>query len=68
MTDPTAVTTRSRRPDGLTLVTGLLTLVLAVFAFVGDVPAVDLRWVLAAGAALVGLTLLVSSVRGRRGR
>ncbi len=55
-----------RRPDALTLVTGLLALVTAVFAFVGEVPALDVRWVLAAGAALVGLTLLVSSVRGRR--
>lgn len=65
MTDPT--TTRPRqRPDGLMLVTGLLALVVSVFAFVGDVPAVDLRWVLAGGAALVGLALLVSSVRGRR--
>lgn len=55
-----------RRPDALTLVTGLLALVTAVFAFVGEVPALDVRWVLAAGAALVGLTLLVSSVRGHR--
>jgi hypothetical protein len=50
----------------LTLVTGLLALVTAVFAFVGEVPALDVRWVLARGAALVGLTLLVSSVRGHR--
>ncbi len=66
MTPPPPRAPRTRRPDGLMLVTGLLALVLAVFAFIGDVPAVDLRWVLAAGAALVGLTLLVSSVRGRR--
>lgn len=56
----------TRRPEPLTLVTGLLAIVLAVFAFVGELPPVDVRWVLAGGAAAMGLVLLVSSVRGRR--
>ncbi len=56
----------TRRPEPLTLVTGLLALTLAVFAFLGELPPIDVRWVLAGGAALLGLALLVSSVRGRR--
>lgn len=56
----------TRRADPLMLVTGLLALTLAVFAFVGELPPIDLRWVLAGGAAALGLALLVSSVRGRR--
>ncbi len=55
-----------RRPELLTLVTGVLTLLLAVAAFVGELPPVDIRWVLAAGAAALGLALLVPNVRGRR--
>ena len=58
--------TGRRRPQPMTLVVGLFAIVLAVFAFVGELPAVDPRWVLAAGAAALGLVLLVSSVRGRR--
>lgn len=61
MADPAKV-----RPDLLTLVTGLLALALSVAAFVGDVPAIDPRWLLAGGAAVLGLVLLVGSVRGRR--
>lgn len=59
-------TTRRRRPQALTLVTGLLALVLSVFAFVGELPPVDVRWVFAGGAAVLGLALLIGSVRGRR--
>ncbi|MBC8093267.1 MAG: hypothetical protein H7Y15_15270 [Pseudonocardia sp.] len=55
-----------RRPELMTLVTGLLTLLLSVAAFVDWLPAIDVRWVLAAGAAVVGLALLVGAVRGRR--
>jgi hypothetical protein len=61
---------RRRGPDPLTLLVGLATLAMAVFAFVGDVPDLsgfDPRWLLAGGAALVGLMLLVGSLRGRRG-
>lgn len=61
-------TTTRHRPQALTLVTGLAALLLSVFAFVGELPPVDLRWVLAVGAATLGLTLLVGSVRRRRER
>lgn len=60
---------RRRGPDVVTLLVGLLTLGMATSAFVGDVPDLsgfDPRWLLAAGAAIVGLMLLVGSLRGRR--
>jgi hypothetical protein len=59
---------RRRGPDPLTLFVGLATLAMAVFAFVGEVPDLsgfDPRWLLAGGAALVGLMLLIGSLRGR---
>jgi hypothetical protein len=64
--------TRPRRtgPDPLALLVGVATLAMAVFAFVGELPdlsGVDPRWLLAGGAALVGLVLLVGSLRGRSG-
>jgi hypothetical protein len=61
---------RRRGPDVLTLFVGLATLVMAVFAFVGELPDLsgfDPRWLLASGAALVGLVLLVNSLRSRTG-
>lgn len=67
--DPAPVA-RRRGPDPLALAVGLATLAMAVFAFVGELPdlsGVDPRWALAGGAALVGLVLLVSSLRGRSG-
>lgn len=60
------IETSRRRPQALTLVTGLAALLLSVFAFVGELPPVDVRWVLAGGAAALGLVLLVGNVRGRR--
>jgi hypothetical protein len=66
---PPAEPTRHRRgPDPLALLVGLATLAMAVFAFVGDLPDLsgfDPRWLLAGGAAVVGLVLLVGSLRGR---
>jgi hypothetical protein len=58
---------RRRGPDPLALLVGLATLAMAVFAFVGDLPdlSFDPRWLLAGGAAVVGLFLLVGSLRGR---
>jgi hypothetical protein len=67
--DPAPVA-RRRGPDPLALLVGLATLAMAVFAFVGELPdlsGVDPRWLLAGGAALVGLVLLVGSLRGRSG-
>lgn len=61
---------RRRGPDALTLLVGLATLAMAVFAFVGELPDlsfVDPRWLLAGGAATVGLFLLVGNLRGRSG-
>ena len=58
-----------RRPDALMLVVAALTLAMAVAAFVGvmpDLSGFDPRWVLAAGAAVIGALLLASGVRNRR--
>jgi uncharacterized membrane protein HdeD (DUF308 family) len=57
---------RRRAPDVLTLIMGLVCVTAAVMTLVGWMPATplfDLRWVLAAGAVLVGLLLLAASVR-----
>jgi hypothetical protein len=66
----TTETVRSRRgPDPVSLLVGLLTLGMALAALVGDLPDLsgfDPRWLLAGGAAFVGLMLLVGSLRGRR--
>ena len=69
-TDDPAPSARRRGPDPLTLLVGLATLAMAVFAFVGDLPDLsgfDPRWLLAGGAAAVGLVLLVGNLRGRSG-
>ena len=69
-TDDRAPSARRRGPDPLTLLVGLATLAMAVFAFVGDLPDLsgfDPRWLLAGGAAVVGLVLLVGNLRGRSG-
>ena len=69
-TDDRAPSVRRRGPDPLTLLVGLATLAMAVFAFVGDLPDLsgfDPRWLLAGGAAVVGLALLVGSLRSRSG-
>jgi hypothetical protein len=63
--------TARRGPDPVNLVIGLLALGMAAAAFVGEVPSLaglDPRWLLAAGAAIVGLLLLIGSLRGRGNR
>jgi hypothetical protein len=67
--DPVAPA-RRRGPDPLALVVGLATLAMAVFAFVGELPDLsgfDPRWLLAGGAVVVGLMLLVGNLRNRSG-
>jgi uncharacterized membrane protein HdeD (DUF308 family) len=57
---------RRRAPDALTLLMGLVCIAAATLTLVGWMPAMplfDVRWVLAAGAVLVGLLLLAASVR-----
>lgn len=66
---PTGVVARHRGPDAVTLIVGLLTLGMALAAFVGQVPdlsGVDPRWVLAGVGGIVGLLLLVGSLRRPR--
>lgn len=58
-----------RGVDWLTLVVGVLTLAVAVAAFVGTVPDLggfDPRWLLALGAAVVGALLLIGARRRAR--
>jgi hypothetical protein len=67
--DHTNEVTRRRGPDVVMLLVGLLALGMAVSAFVGQVPSLagfDPRWLLAGGAAVIGLLLLVGSLKGRR--
>jgi len=74
VTDMDATTTTKparslRGPDPISLLVGLLTLGMALAALVGELPDLsgfDPRWLLAGGAAFVGLMLLVGSLRGRR--
>ena len=64
----TTTVTRRRGPDPVALVVGLLSIAMAVFAFVGQVPdlsGLDPRWLLAEPGQ-VGQMLLVGSLRGRR--
>jgi hypothetical protein len=69
-TAPTGQTQVARRrgPDPLALVAGVLTLGMAVAAFTGHLPVLphfDPRWMLAGVAALVGVLLLLGSMRRR---
>ncbi|MBV9162617.1 MAG: hypothetical protein JO281_13950 [Pseudonocardiales bacterium] len=61
--------TRRRGPDLLTLLAGLSALGIAGAALLGSIawlPAVDGRWVLAALALIVGLLLVIGSLRPPR--
>jgi hypothetical protein len=67
-TGKSGTATRRRGPDLATLLVGVLSLGMAASAFVGEVPSLagfDPRWLLAAGATVIGLLLLVGSLRGR---
>ncbi|GAA2887823.1 hypothetical protein GCM10010472_52730 [Pseudonocardia halophobica] len=57
-----------RMPDPLALIVGLVSLGIAGSGFLGrapDLSAFDARWLLAGGAVVLGLVLLVASVRKR---
>jgi hypothetical protein len=58
---------KRRGPDGLALVVGLLTIGMAVAAFTGHLPLLhfDPRWLLAGAAGVVGVLLLLGSLRRR---
>lgn len=63
------VPARGRGPDLLTLAAGLAALGISLSALLGGIgwlPGVDARWVLAAVAILVGLVLVIGSIRPRR--
>ncbi len=60
---------RRRGPDLLTLAAGLGALGISVGALLGGfvwLPGADARWVLAAVAILIGLVLVIGSIRPRR--
>jgi hypothetical protein len=68
-TDEAATLISRRGPDLLTLVAGVGSLGIAATALLGGVtwlPDMDGRWVLAALALLVGLLLVISSLRPPR--
>ena len=60
-----------RGPDVLTLVAGIATLLVSAFVLTDGalwIPSLDPRWLVAGGALVVGLFLLMASVRGGRRR
>jgi hypothetical protein len=61
--------TEKRGPDLLTLLVGLGTLGVSGFVLSDGhnwMPDFDARWLVAGGALLVGLIMLISSLRGRK--
>ncbi len=60
---------RRRGPDLLTLIAGIGTLLVSAYVLTDGalwIPSLDPRWLLAGGALVVGLALLMLSLRGRR--
>ncbi len=68
--DATVAPARRRRPDPAALLVGLFSLAVAGAAFLGRIPdlavVADPRWLLAGAAVLLGVLLLVGSLRRRR--
>jgi fatty acid desaturase len=54
-----------RMPDPFALLVGLFALGVAGTAIIGWMPSFDPRWMLAAAAAVLGVLLLVGSLRNR---
>lgn len=68
MAEQTPVPSRRRAPDPLALLAGLGALLVSVSVLVGGtawLPSVDLHWLLAGGAATIGVLLLATSFRSR---
>lgn len=66
----TAAQTRRRGVDLITLLCGIATLGVAGYVLSDGaswLPGVDLRWVLAGGAVLVGVLMLAGSLRKKPG-
>ena len=60
--------TPKRRPDLLTMLAGIATLLMAAYVLTDGrtwLPSFDPRWLLAGGAVLVGLFLFGNSIRRR---
>jgi hypothetical protein len=58
-----------RGPDALTLIAGIATLLVSAYVLTDGalwVPSLDPRWLVAGVALVVGLFLLMLSLRGRR--
>lgn len=58
-----------RRLDPVALGAGILTLLVSAYVLTDGtswLPVADLRWVLAGGAILIGLLMLVASVAGKK--
>jgi hypothetical protein len=58
-----------RGPDLFTLLAGIATLLVSAYVLTDGalwVPSLDPRWLLAGGALVVGLIMLVASMRGKR--
>ena len=66
--DGALIEKRRRMPDLFTLIVGLVSLGIAGSGFLGrapDLQAFDPRWLLAGGAVVLGLVLLLVSMRRR---
>jgi hypothetical protein len=58
-----------RGPDLFTLLAGVATLLVSAYVLTDGalwVPSLDPRWLLAGGALVVGLIMLIASMRGKR--
>ncbi|PRX44025.1 hypothetical protein B0I33_113191 [Prauserella shujinwangii] len=69
--DTATVAPRGRGTDLVTLIAGLATLLVSAYILSDGqtwLPGVDLRWILAGGAVLVGVLMLAASMRGDRGQ
>lgn len=57
-----------RHPDWMTLSGGLLALAFSAYVLGDGFPGIRIQWILALGAVVVGVIMLVASLRTRRDR